>query len=349
MLLSTIRRWFAVAVLVVMSFVSSTFGVSAKSLTPANQYGPVTVTVTSQCPNAQTIVNMPIDPSQIPSITLSGQVNGSVHLYDQNGLINTNVTGSAPYSFTTKTSDVLYACLTSGNTGTVSFQGQLNEFSGSWAGYAVQGFNASPNHYSMVLGTWDVPAVSCGVGETSGSATWVGLGGAPNTGSQLIEQIGTYQNCATGIRIYVAAYESYQPGASPNIILFACSDGSYSSCNTVPATVASGDFMLASVTSTGNGNFNLFIHDETQAWHVTEPQSQTNSTVEYTAEWIEEAPNNGVQLANFGSVTFNNCTVDNVYPILLAGPIIQQLPMIRATPSALGGAGNWFSVTFNSH
>src|SRR2546428_9219047 len=44
-------RLLIVAVLVVMSLVSSTIGASAKSLKPANLYGPATVQVTSQYPN----------------------------------------------------------------------------------------------------------------------------------------------------------------------------------------------------------------------------------------------------------------------------------------------------------
>src|SRR5690348_16095971 len=106
-MLPTIRRWLTVAVLVVISVALSTIGASAKSLTPANQYGPDSVTVSTSCPTATTIVNLPIDPSQTHSIKVSGNVNGSIHLIDKNGLINSDVTGSAPYSFTTTSSDVL--------------------------------------------------------------------------------------------------------------------------------------------------------------------------------------------------------------------------------------------------
>src|SRR3989442_3732588 len=161
-----LRKFYPLVLLVIVALflVVTVTGVSAKSLKHTNQYGPVTVTVGTSCPTATTIVNLPINPSQNPpikSITVSGLVQGNIHLYDKNGLVNTNVSGSAPYSFTTTTSDALQACITNGNGGTVSFQGQLNMLTGDWAGYTVEGFSNSPNVYNRVAGSWQVPSATC--------------------------------------------------------------------------------------------------------------------------------------------------------------------------------------------
>jgi hypothetical protein len=346
-------RLLTVAVLIGMLLVSSAIGASAKSLTPANQYGPVSVTVSTSCPTATTIVNLPIDPTQIQGIVVSGNVNGSINLFDNDGLINTDVTGSAPYSFTTTSSDVLQACVTNGGSGTVSFQGQLNMFSTNWAGYTVEGFNASPNVYDTVIGTWQVPSVICkGLLRVSDSATWVGLGGAPNTGSSKIEQIGTEQDCAGTIQKYYAVYENYPQGVVR--IDSACSE-STNSCN-VPAIVKANDSIYAQVSYRDNGSFLLFEEDKTQRWHVRMFESQPGSadpSVRYSAECIEEFPQQTPVsgLANFQQVTFTNCSVD-AYAILLGGPSIQQLTMkhqggaTMAQPSTLTSSGSSFSVSF---
>ncbi len=351
-------RLLTVAVLIGMSLVSSTVGASAKSLTPANQYGPVSVTVSTSCPTTTTIVNLPIDPSQIlpiQSITVSGNVNGSVHLFDKTGLINTVVTGSAPYSFTMTSSDILQACVTNGGSGTVSFQGQLNIFLGDWAGYTVEGFNASPNKYQRVSANWQVPSVTCrGLATRYDSATWVGLGGAPDIGSSKIEQIGTEQDCTAALPSYFAVYENYPEDVAK--IDSACSDSSPVSCVSVPATVKAGDQVLAGVDNRGNGVFELYEFDYTQHWYVHLFQNEAggaDATVQYSAEWIVEYPHHMLSwgLANFQQVTFTNCRVDS-YPINLGGPSIQQLTMkpkggiIMAQPSGLTGLGNSFSVSF---
>src|SRR5438552_1872626 len=115
----------------------------AKTLMPnSNQYGLTTVQVSTHCPAMQTIVDLPID-SQIHSMTISGNANGSVHLKDKVGAIDT--IASSSYSFTTSQSDQLNACTIGGSTSTVSFQGQLNMYTENWAGYTVEGYASSPN------------------------------------------------------------------------------------------------------------------------------------------------------------------------------------------------------------
>ena len=355
MVLPTIRQWLAVAVLVVTLLVFSAIGASAKSLTPSNQYGPLTVTVISKCSSAQTIVNISIAPP-ITSITLTGQANGSLHLYDTNGKINTNVSGSAPYTFTTRQSDAFYACLLNGSSGTVSFAGQIDMTTANWAGYTVQSLSASPNEYTDLVGHWKVPAVSCSLfpQETSEIGHVDRIGGAPNTSSSKIEQIGTEQNCIGGIPTYYPVYENFP---APKIRIFtACKLSNYPNpCITVHALMSANDSMQASIHYySNNSTFSFILEDITQNWYATESYQSNDPSIRYSAEWIEEAPSSS--LSNFHQVNFTFSYVDG-HTISLGGPSVQQLTIkggstIKAQPTGLSQTcceGDIFSVIFKNH
>jgi hypothetical protein len=356
------RRFFVALSLTFITVVTLSLLVfPGTALASSNQYGPVTVTVSTRCPSAGTIVNLPIDPNQIHSITVSGQVNGSVYLYDKNGF-NVNTKGGSPYSysFTTSTSDLLQACVLSGGTATVSFQGQLNEFSKGYAGYAVSGFDALPNEYQDVLGDWTVPAVKCnGLVGTTTSATWLGLSGPLADTNSTIEQIGVTQQCGFGVSSNIAVYENFPQG---NIkIDNACPASTPPPCaNPFTPTVKEHDSMGAEVAVQSDGSFSLYLSDYTQKWIAKETVEQMSPSARYTAEWIEEYPGLPVAgkslstgLSDFTDpVQFTNCSVDN-RPINLGGPSIQQITMhhgsgspTQAYPSVLNGSGYSFSITW---
>lgn len=354
------RRFYPLlaAVLVVLPLISSLLSVGeawAKAVgSSANQYGPVSITISTPCPTMQTIATLPIDHSQLQSITVSGQVNGTAHLRDKTGAIDKIVSGS--YSFTTVNSDELDACTIGSGTSTLTLQGQLNWYSGIWAGYAVNGFNSSPNTYTTMTGSWTVPNATCSriLQENSQSSTWIGFGGVPNTGAaQMIEQIGTLQGCSYGNAEYEAVYDNYPQ--QETAITQGCSDTNHHTCTIVPATVKAGDNITVKITYIGNGIFQLEEYDFTHHWWIVFGISQSNSnspSVRYTAEWIEEAPPPNT-LTNFGQVNFSGCSVDG-YPIRKAGPIIQQITMkhnggsIMAQPLGLPGQGDSFSVLFEN-
>jgi hypothetical protein len=84
-------------------------------------------------------------------------------------------------------------------------------YSQVWSGYVVEGTTASPVTYTDVKASWTIPTAKCSKGETSRSATWVGIGGIE--GDTYLEQIGTTANCNNGTPNY---YEWYEMVGSPN-------------------------------------------------------------------------------------------------------------------------------------
>jgi len=223
-------------------------------------------------------------------------------------------------------------------------------FSSNYAGYTVEGLNASPNKYETVEANWNVPAIlSCSFSEKSDSAIWIGLGGAPNTGSTEIMQIGTDQQCNHGIRYEVPIYEDFYPGQKGGIrIDNACPISvTYPCAHPFTPSVFANDLISAKVAHQTDGSFFLFETDSTQKWTAREVLSPKTSTVQYSAEWIEEAPI--PILTKIGQVTFTNCFADN-QPLGNAGPSTQKLTMrqdpsspIQAQPSGIV-SGNSFSV-----
>lgn len=327
----------------------------AKTNVPTNTYGPGNVLITQHCPSMQSVVTLTMT-SQLQSITLSGNVTGGVLLKDTAGNINKIVSGQ--YSFTTVATDELDACVIGGGNVTLTDHGQLNWYSGVWAGYGVNGFNSSPNTYTSIVGSWSVPSVSCAHSlfvENSQSSTWIGFGGLPNAGAaQMIEQMGTIQACSYGFPKYIGVYENYP--AAPVAITSGCSDTNHQSCNSVPANVKAGDSITVKISYVGNGIFQMQEYDFTQHWWITLGESQSNSStvsLRYTAEWIEEAPPPN-KLSNFGQVNFSGCAVDG-NPILSAGPIVQNIAMkhnggaFMAQPLGLSGNGSNFSILFENH
>ena len=205
--------------------------------------------------------------------------------------------------------------------------------SADWAGWEVTG-----GTYTSVSASWRVPTVTCGPGETSYSAHWVGLDG---DGSDSVEQIGTSSDCDSGTAAYSAWYEFY-PAASVRLSV---------------QTVRAGDAMTASVTSVpgSDGSYRLVLTDATRHWTKTvtgqAPQARNAS-----AEIISEAPSDGrsgnvLPLADFQRQRFTDVTVNGRPLSSTTGLRRVELADRSGTPMATVSAvsaGNGFTVTWES-
>ncbi len=201
-----------------------------------------------------------------------------------------------------------------------------NSTSTNWSGYANTGAT-----FTDVKGSWTQPSASCSGGQTAYSSFWVGIDGdTTNT----VEQTGTDADCSSGTPVYYAWYEMY-PKFPVNL----------------SNTVRPGDSITAEVKVASGGKFTLTISDSTQHWTFT--TNQTSKKAELgSAEWVAEAPSGSggvLPLANFGTVSFSNCTANGVS--ISSNPNPDAITMAsgsttKATPSGLGGGGASFSVTW---
>ena len=144
--------------------------------------------------------------------------------------------------------------------------------------------------FTGVSGKWVVPAVRPST-TTQVSSTWVGIDGFSN--SSLI-QTGTTQATSGGSTSYFAWYEILPADAVP---IF---------------TVQPGDVVQASVTRATSGTWTISIDDLTAREAFSHPYSFSGPRA--SAEWIEEAPTDGLTdklypLARFGTVPFSNLSV----------------------------------------
>jgi len=209
----------------------------------------------------------------------------------------------------------------------------------NWAGYV-----ATSDTYTAASASWTVPTANCNFGTVSTSATWVGIDGW-NTST--VEQIGTDSNCTFFGTEYHAWVQMYPSSPQPIQIPTLSSKD----------VVYAGDYMKASVTSTGvPGWYTLSITDDTQGWTYATTQSNPTA-LGGTAECIEEQPSFlSIQLTSFGSVTFNQCRFTGSDGI--ATPIWdhpnQAVDMTngstpKASVSPLSDDGTTFTVTFQSN
>jgi peptidase A4-like protein len=215
--------------------------------------------------------------------------------------------------------------------------GKARSTSTNWSGYAA--FNTT---FSHVKGDWTVPTVNCSSmkGKQTAIATaFVGLDGYL---SRTVEQSGTDSDCLGSTPFYIAWYEFYPAGA---VFL---DQGTY--------PVNHGDHMHAEATVSG-GNVTLTLQNVTQGWTLTPSPSISSSGLDLSsAEWILEAP--AQKLANFGSINFTGAHATDAThsdAAISSFPSNDAITMVskngrttRATPSALGGGGDNFSVTFNN-
>lgn len=204
-----------------------------------------------------------------------------------------------------------------------------NGNSRNWSGYIADNGN-----YTSVTGTWTIPQPTTS-GHTATDATWVGIGGVSS--NDLI-QAGTQNVVSPSGQVSTTAFYELLPTASTSI-------------NTVP--VKPGDSITVTITQQSSGQWLINFIDNT-----TNQNYQTTMTYDSSlssAEWIEEAPSNGVSvlpLDNFGTIQFSSgSTTQNGSQISISGSNAHAITMVNgagqalATPSGLGSDGASFSVT----
>lgn len=199
----------------------------------------------------------------------------------------------------------------------------------NWSGYAATG-----GQFTAVNGTWTVPAAT-GNGHTSADATWVGIGGISS--SDLI-QAGTQNTVDSTGNVTSSAFYELLPNVSQNI----------------PVTVKAGDTITVAITQQSSNQWQISFTDKTTN------QNYQLQTISYTsslssAEWIEEAPSNGITtlpLDNFGTITFSSgTTTRNGSPETIGTSSGQAITMVTtagqvlASTSSLGSDQQSFTVT----
>jgi Peptidase A4 family len=227
--------------------------------------------------------------------------------------------------------------------------------SSNWAGYAVHRSGVS---FRQVSGSWTAPSATCTPGEPTFSSVWVGLGGY-NERSKALEQIGTETDCKASGRATTSAWFELVPAPS----------------RTIRMTIRAGDRLRASVNVTGH-KVRVQLIDLTR--HRSFTRTINDPTLDLTsAEWIVEAPSEcagGYQcqplpLADFGSATITGARA--LTAAGYAGSIVNRKWVttritlaaggqrrfvgnsagaagVVATPSALSGLDNSFTVTYGS-
>lgn len=222
----------------------------------------------------------------------------------------------------------------------------LQEATGSstnWSGYVsvTNLTNPAVNSVSYVVGSWVVPTIK-NTPQTKYSSIWVGIDGYS---SGTVEQLGTEHDWNNGKQVNYAWFEMY-----PNYAY---------KINGFPVNI--GDSMTASVQYIGTSTFKLSITNNTKKVTTTIPYSYTQSATAQrsSAEWIVEAPylNGILPLANFGIISFSNCTTtingvtgainDNHWQFVDVVMVSEVDGQPKATPSILTNNGQNFSVTFN--
>jgi len=194
------------------------------------------------------------------------------------------------------------------------------EQSYNWAGYVDTG-----PQFSAASAQWVVPTVQPSPSQLL-SSTWVGIDGADN--SSLI-QTGTTQQSSAGDTNYFAWYEILPAAATPVF------------------SVSPGDQMEASVQKDSSGEWTIAITDVTSDQRFSDQFSYSGP--QSSAEWIEEAPTVGnevAELANFGAVPFTNISETPSGSTQVAQTPIDMVNSSRnnviASPCAL--ANNSFTV-----
>ena len=196
--------------------------------------------------------------------------------------------------------------------------------SSNWSGYAKTGT------YTSVTATWVVPSVARSPKATF-SSQWVGIDGFEN--GDLI-QTGTEADFYNGSAHYSAWWEILPAAATviPSI------------------TVRPGDQMTASITKGSGSDWTITIRDTTTGQSSTTLHTYTGPGT--SAEWIEEAPSVGgdiAPLAKYSSPdTFDPATANGGNPGLTAadrGVMVQKNKQL-STPSLPDSDTDGFNVSY---
>lgn len=211
----------------------------------------------------------------------------------------------------------------------------------NWAGY-VDSPSTNGTSYTSVTGSWTVPEISDasdGVG-----AQWIGLGGVTN---QDLLQVGTIEQPDSTGQIEANVFWEELPASADNVM-----------------TVPVGSQISTSIAEKTNDVYNISFSVKTPSGQTESKTISVTLTSDYaagigtSAEWISEDPSdqndNLYPLANMGTVTYTDATVDGeamnangnqVQPIALVGDENQVL----IAPSTVNSGGESFStISLNS-
>src|ERR1700693_1994501 len=138
----------------------------------------------------------------------------------------------------------------------------------NWAGYVAS--PTASSQFSSVSGSWVQPTANTSAGDGY-SAFWVGLGGAGQSQSQSLEQVGTQADVIGGQTVYYAWYELL-PAAPVKLSL----------------AIHPGDHIAARVSVSGS-SVTFSLSDQTTGQSYTNTLQMSNPDTS-SAEWIAEAP-----------------------------------------------------------
>lgn len=240
------------------------------------------------------------------------------------------------YAFTCATGAIAGAMIFNGFFDSPANQNNfiLSQVAGSenWSGY-VDTSNGQP--YTDITGSWTVPSITGS--EKSANAQWIGLGGVL---SQDLLQMGTLETIQNGQAVDELFWEKL-PKTAVEIAQVQPGD----TVNTEIKYVGGNQWQLIAMISNGT-------QTTTKRVNVTVGSNYAQG-IEQTAEWITEDPENGqnqiVPMANAGTVTFNDATV-NQQPIEQANASTQQTVLVdplnneTVQPTDLSNNGMSFST-----
>lgn len=162
----------------------------------------------------------------------------------------------------------------------------------NWSGYSVvSDLNNPQPQITSVNASWTVPTVEVSM-DNSFSAEWIGVGGQFD---QTLIQTGTGQDSIGGRALYRAWYELV-PGSVVEINSFSISPG-----DRITASI--------SLVDPNTNTWSIEINDDTGGRSFSKNVVHVSSAL--SAEWIVERPtieNRSEALADFGQVTFTDCT-----------------------------------------
>ena len=207
----------------------------------------------------------------------------------------------------------------------------------SWSGYLISSSVDQPQpEVNQITASWVVPNVNASAGNSYSSA-WIGIGGQFD---KTLIQVGTEHNYVNGNYVYNAWYELL-PAFAVKL-----TDIQISPEDQITAAI--------SLVNSNTNVWNIQITDTTtgQAFN----QNFSYNSTRLSGEWMVERPsvNNQISaLADFGSVTFTDCSLNLNSAV---GPIgnfsYSQIRMANnagtqlTNVSPISSDGSSFSVTY---
>jgi hypothetical protein len=199
--------------------------------------------------------------------------------------------------------------------------------------------------YTVVGASWIVPSVSA-IPRPAYSSIWVGIGGYFNNSNRLI-QVGTDQDVLdNGSAVYFAWHEVYPSRA------------------VLIAYISPGDLITASLSqlSTNASTWRMLVLRNSATLADITVRARINLASEDTAEFIVERPAIQVgrrdqltALADFGTVTFSNCTTNQGKLASLAKAAMITMKTnatstgtLLAQPGTLDVSTNGFTVQYSA-